>query len=191
MWAALAGAAGNMLGGYFANKSAKNESQRNRDFQKHMSNTSYQRSMSDMKKAGLNPMLAYKQGGASTPSGATAQQQNIAEGASASAKDVSATKVNSKQLELLDSQIQNTKVNSAKMAAETNYTNKKSGIAEKDEYSKGMQKKYMQKAEKGATSLINKATDWLTNSARKNSIAHPKSNTPKKKVHGKWKGPML
>lgn len=42
------------------------------NFQREMSNTSYQRGMADMKEAGLNPMLAFQQGGASTPQGGTA-----------------------------------------------------------------------------------------------------------------------
>lgn len=40
------------------------------DFQREMSNTSYQRAVGDMQAAGLNPMLAYSQGGSSTPGGA-------------------------------------------------------------------------------------------------------------------------
>lgn len=40
-------------------------------FQREMSSTSYQRGVEDMEKAGVNPYLAYSQGGASTPGGAS------------------------------------------------------------------------------------------------------------------------
>lgn len=53
------------------------QAQKNRDFQASMSNTSYQRAVKDMLKAGLNPSLMFRSGqGASTPSGATASMHS-------------------------------------------------------------------------------------------------------------------
>ena len=46
------------------------EAQKARDWSEMMSNTSYQRAVKDMRAAGINPILAYTQGGASTPSSA-------------------------------------------------------------------------------------------------------------------------
>lgn len=98
MWTSiLSGLGGSILGGLFGASSARSqqrrnmefeqrmareqweraeaESQRDREFQERMSSTSYRRAMEDMRAAGLNPILAYSQGGASSPSGRGAQLQ--------------------------------------------------------------------------------------------------------------------
>ena len=98
-----------LLGGMMQNKAAKSASANQMAFQKDMSNTSYQRGMEDMKKAGLNPILAGKFGGASTPSGSTYQPQNVATNA-----------VNSYlQTKQNEANVQLTNANTAKVQAET------------------------------------------------------------------------
>jgi len=74
---ALIAAGASIYGAQQRNKAAQRAASNQMSFQKNMSNTSYQRGMEDMKKAGLNPILAGKMGGASTPGGATYQPENV------------------------------------------------------------------------------------------------------------------
>lgn len=76
-WGAAISAVGSIAGGFLGRSGAARQNQQNiqlsRDqmaFQERMRNTAYQAAMKDMRLAGLNPILAYQQGGASSPGGA-------------------------------------------------------------------------------------------------------------------------
>lgn len=68
----IGGAALGYLGQREANRANIQSAREQMDFQEDMSNTAYQRAVKDLGAAGLNPMLAYSRGPASTPGGAMA-----------------------------------------------------------------------------------------------------------------------
>jgi hypothetical protein len=70
--ALLSGALG-MLGTRSTNRAQEQLARQQMQFQAGQTGTEYQRAVADMRKAGINPMLATKLGGASSASGAMAQ----------------------------------------------------------------------------------------------------------------------
>jgi hypothetical protein len=96
-------AAGTAMGGMAQNAASAQAAQNQMDYQTYMSNTSYQRQVADLEKAGINPMLVARLGGASSPGGAMPQFVNpVAMGAQASSAQQSSAAA-AKQAETAES----------------------------------------------------------------------------------------
>lgn len=127
------GIIGGLLGGFESDQASDRSAQAQRDinaqnlastkeqmeFQERMSSTAYQRATKDMSAAGLNPMLAFSQGGASTPGGASVKLENPAAVGMGSAAQAASVASSLQAMQASQANIEQVRATTDKIRSET------------------------------------------------------------------------
>lgn len=151
-------------------------------FSERMSSTAYQRAMDDMKKAGLNPMLAFSQGGASAPQGVTptinsTTKSKLGETAITAGLGIANTATARQQADtqqaIGESSVKLNTSTAAKNVADAERTKVETKKALKDLPVAEAQAKYTKKA----TDVVDKLIDSVTTSGKERSRAGDALNT--------------
>jgi hypothetical protein len=152
-----------------ANQSSAEQAQKQMDFQERMRSTQYQTAIEDMKKSGLNPMLAYQQGGAGTPSGAMGQVSTAKVGNTigSALQGYQSMAMNNADIELKDATTKGTTASTIKTEADTIKTAAEIGyILENTKLNTEQQRNLQQMLLKLQQEIQNlKATEGLTTAA--------------------------
>lgn len=135
MLGALIPAVASFVGGLISNRQQQASADKQMAFQERMSSTSYQRAVADLRKAGLNPALAYSQGGATSPGGAQANINDMISPAVNSAQDARRLKAEIANTEARTArEVQGKEIDKALAMSQNqlNYQNANEALARKD-----------------------------------------------------------
>ncbi|QXP08641.1 MAG: DNA pilot protein [Arizlama microvirus] len=157
--APIGAAALNYLGQKNTNVANAQQAQAQMDFQAQQTSTAYQRGTADMKAAGLNPMLAYSQGGAQSGAGAQATMGNElgagANSALSAAQTIQEMRKRSAEMDQLYAQTDLTKAQAAQSDAQTLQIGAGTKNLGMDYILKEIQSRYHEDAQRSAIRLTN------------------------------------